>query len=72
MEKKKCKRGFASMDPEKRKKAQRKGGLTRSQDKSIMAKIGSLGGKKISKNRKWMKKISRLGVLARQKHVKST
>ncbi len=43
-------RGFASMPPEQQREIARKGGLSISQNKAHMAKIGAMGGA-ISKKR---------------------
>jgi general stress protein YciG len=45
------KRGFAAMDPEKRREIARKGGAAVSQNRDHMASIGRKGGEARSRNR---------------------
>lgn len=55
------KRGFASMDPNKRREIARKGGLSVSRNKEHMASIGRKGGETISRDRQHMSEIGERG-----------
>jgi uncharacterized protein len=59
--KKKSLRGFAAMDPEKRRKIASLGGKAVSGDREHMATIGSKGGTEISKDKEHMAQIGRRG-----------
>lgn len=58
--------GFDKMEPDKRKEAQRKGGLTRSKNLKAMQEMGRKGGLTTSQNREHMAEIGRKGGLIKK------
>jgi uncharacterized protein len=58
---KKSLRGFAAMDPEKRRRIASEGGKAVSSDRDYMAMIGSKGGTEVSKNKEHMAAIGKKG-----------
>lgn len=55
------KRGFGSMNPERKREIASKGGKAVSRNRDHMANIGKKGGDKVSRDRDYMSKIGRKG-----------